>query len=153
MPPAPLSPPRFPLPPLRLAVTGGRAYPDRDAVWQTLDATHACLPIAELAHGACVDRTGALCGADGHADGWALARGYVLDTTLHRYPADWTRHPRAAGPIRNRMMLRNFAPGVLIAFPGGNGTADCVRAAQQLGICVLDLREVLNLRERLRALR
>lgn len=61
------------------------------------------------------------------------------------YEADWSRHGKAAGPIRNREMLTEFRPDedyvrhvdLLIAFPGNAGTADCVRQARELGIPVL----------------
>lgn len=51
------------------------------------------------------------------------------------YEADWGKHGRAAGPIRNRKMLEHVE--LLIAFPGGRGTEDCIRAAHEQGIPVL----------------
>lgn len=53
------------------------------------------------------------------------------------YPADWEKHGPAAGPIRNQYMLDNN-PGIelVIAFPGGKGTADMVRRAKAKGIPV-----------------
>ncbi len=53
--------------------------------------------------------------------------------------ADWTEYGNAAGPIRNRFMLENFKPFLLYAFPGGRGTANCVKTAKQLGIEVVHL--------------
>ena len=59
-------------------------------------------------------------------------------------PADWRRHGRAAGPIRNRLLLEQalveaqahtspaFSASVLvIAFPGGAGTASLVQQARR----------------------
>ena len=60
-------------------------------------------------------------------------------------PADWRRHGRAAGPIRNRELLEqavgraviHCSPGCLtsvlvVAFPGGAGTASLVREARRM---------------------
>ena len=60
-------------------------------------------------------------------------------------PAEWRRHGRAAGPIRNRELLElavaraeaHTSPGVstsvlVVAFPGGSGTASLVREARRL---------------------
>jgi hypothetical protein len=60
-------------------------------------------------------------------------------------PAQWQRHGRAAGPIRNRELLQqaiakavaHTSPGCLtsvlvVAFPGGAGTASLVREARRM---------------------
>jgi predicted Rossmann-fold nucleotide-binding protein len=60
-------------------------------------------------------------------------------------PAQWERHGRAAGPIRNRELLEqaiakavaHTSPGSLVsvlvvAFPGGAGTASLVREARRM---------------------
>jgi predicted Rossmann-fold nucleotide-binding protein len=60
-------------------------------------------------------------------------------------PAKWQRHGRAAGPIRNRELLElavaravaHNSPGVstsvlVVAFPGGPGTASLVNQARRL---------------------
>jgi hypothetical protein len=52
------------------------------------------------------------------------------------HAADWAANGRAAGPMRNRAMAQAGAR-VLLAFPGGSGTADMVRQAQRVGIPVV----------------
>ena len=60
-------------------------------------------------------------------------------------PAEWRRHGRAAGPIRNRELLEqaiaravaHTSPGsiasvLVVAFPGGAGTASLVQQARRL---------------------
>ena len=60
-------------------------------------------------------------------------------------PAEWRRHGRAAGPIRNRELLElavaraeaHTSPAVstsvlVVAFPGGSGTASLVREARRM---------------------
>lgn len=122
---------------VRVVVTGGRNYADHAALFEVLDATQELLGIFALAHG------GAR-GADRLADIWARANG--IEPAV--YEAEWSRYHKPgkknpAGAIRNRKMLINFAPDVVIAFPGGTGTADCVRAARDFGFRVIDLRERL----------
>ena len=81
-----------------------------------------------LVHGACRGAD-AICAE--------VARLYGAETEAH--PADWKTHGRAAGPMRNREMLQSGVD-MLIAFPGGRGTANAVATAQSLGVYVWDLR-------------
>lgn len=55
------------------------------------------------------------------------------------YPADWKKYKRAAGAIRNQQMLDEGKPDLVIAFPGGSGTADMVRRAKKAGIKVIEV--------------
>jgi hypothetical protein len=74
--------------------------------------------------------TGGATGADTLAALWAGANGLIL----HVIKADWQRHGKAAGPIRNQEMLDRFPPDLVVAFPGGRGTADMVRRAKEVGV-------------------
>ena len=112
----------------------------RDLLW--LPAQIAAVLLArtsgQLVHGLLhggargADRT---IGRAAHQLGWPVE---VL-------PADWRRHGRAAGPIRNRELLElaisraealssAAAPAsvLVVAFPGGAGTASLVREARRL---------------------
>ncbi len=72
---------------------------------------------------------GAAQGADLLADSWAIANGiHVM-----RVPALWDAHGKAAGPIRNSVIAA-LPLRLLIAFPGGSGTADMVKKADARGI-------------------
>ena len=75
--------------------------------------------------------TGGADGADTLADGWAKNRKH--DRII--CPANWKRHGRAAGPIRNRLML-DLGPEMVIAFRDGDspGTRDCIDEAERRGI-------------------
>lgn len=93
-------------------------------------------PITALYHG---DATG----ADQGLGAWAEARGIPVLP----FPADWSRYGDAAGPIRNADMLAGRhpqgevpRPELVVALPGGAGTADMVRKAQAAGVPVYDLR-------------
>lgn len=111
---------------LRVLVCGGRDYRDARRLRDIMDALHAKRPIALLIHGDAL-------GADLLAEAWADARGVAL----RAYPAEWKKHGKGAGPIRNRQMLTEGRPDLVVAFPGGRGTADMVRQAEAAGVKVL----------------
>jgi len=52
--------------------------------------------------------------------------------------ANWAELGRKAGPIRNQQMLDEGKPNLVVAFPGGRGTADIVRRARAAGIEVVE---------------
>lgn len=106
----------------RLCVTGGRAYSDTDHV----DRILTVLWPFQLGEGGAH-------GADLLCKRWVKARALCAVTT---YPAEWDAYGKSAGPVRNRFMLDDFKPHMLVAFPGGAGTADCIRAAHERGIPV-----------------
>lgn len=119
-----------------IIVTGGRDYTDRRAVFAALDAVHTATPVYAVAHGDCPT------GADSHAAAWAEA--HRADVLHWRFPARWARDGRAAGPRRNQWMIDFLAGaddgGVLVlAFPGGRGTADCMRRARAAGMPVREV--------------
>ncbi|WP_013627348.1 DUF2493 domain-containing protein [Rubinisphaera brasiliensis] len=104
---------------MRVLITGGRNFDNHELLETTLDAVHASAPLSVLIHGAAN-------GADTLAGEWASRNGIEVVAC----PADWKRYGRAAGPIRNRAMF-DLAPDLLVAFPGGKGTADMISAAEQ----------------------
>lgn len=108
---------------------GGREYGDVEFVYVTLDRLHAEQPITLLIEG------GAR-GADTIAHAWALSR----DIPFRRFKItqqEWRRLGKAAGPIRNRVMLKEGKPELVVAFPGGPGTADMVAIASAAGVKVI----------------
>lgn len=134
-------------------VTGGRDYPERASVFAALDTVHAATPIEAVLHGAC----GAtwprvqgpeLTGADRWAHEWAKERGVMIQP----HPADWKRHGNRAGPLRNGHMVEHAGQlarwheerVLVLACPGGAGTADCVKQARRSGLTVKRLDEVLD---------
>ncbi len=108
----------------RVLVCGGRDYDDEKAMFRFLDALR---PRPNLVI------EGEQRGADLLARKWAELRGILVDP--HR--ADWDRYKRAAGPIRNGAMLRYGEPHLVVAFPGGTGTANMVKQAYDAGVPVL----------------
>ena len=58
---------------------------------------------------------------------------------LKVYPADWELHGKSAGPIRNQQMLIEGKPDLVLAFPGGKGTAHMVSIAKKKGVKVIEV--------------
>lgn len=111
-------------------VCGGRDFGDYQLLARVLDQLHAESRFTKLIHGAAF-------GADRMAGHWAALRGIPVEA----YPADWYAHGKSAGPIRNAMMLRLGKPDLVIAMPGGAGTADMVRKAIAAGTHVIIVKE------------
>lgn len=123
---------------MKVLVTGGRAYGVRNDtqrlfVFQTLSALHDRHGFTEILEG----------GAAG-ADACAATFGRLKDIRVTTYKADWSEHGPAAGPIRNRKMVMEGKPDLVIAFPGGRGTADCLFHAREAGIKVIEASPVTS---------
>ena len=68
-------------------------------------------------------------GADRWAKIWCDRRGVPCEV----FAADWKRHGKRAGPIRNQEMV-DRKPDMGCAMPGGFGTDDCARRMERAGI-------------------
>lgn len=75
---------------------------------------------------------GAASGADRLAGEVATEMGIPVE----EFPARWNDYGRAAGVIRNQMMLTHGKPDLVLAFPGGRGTADMVARARKANVPV-----------------
>lgn len=58
--------------------------------------------------------------------------------TVERYPADWDKYGKGAGPIRNKQMLDEGKPDLVIAFlaPNSRGTKNMIEQATKAGVPV-----------------
>lgn len=115
----------------RVLVTGSRDWPDPSYVHRVLDAV--CANNGWHRGDITVVHGGAR-GVDAYADDWARNRGVC--TEVHK--ADWARHGRGAGPIRNQAMV-NAGADICAAFihQGSRGASHCADAAERAGIPVL----------------
>ena len=115
---------------MRVLVCGGRNYGNITRVAQTLDALarEGTLTIIE----------GGATGADQIARQWwrHYSRGEIFTVR-----ADWKKNGKAAGPIRNQLMLDHYKPDIVVAFPGGSGTADMVRRAKAAGVKICEIED------------
>ena len=117
---------------IRIIISGSRVYNDTEKMFGILDKyllTHHAPSDIIIVHGAAN-------GADWLAGDWARQRGTHADI----FPADWRKHDKAAGPIRNQQMLDAGCDGV-IAFPlsGSIGTYDMIERAKKAGKWVREI--------------
>lgn len=104
---------------MKLLVCGGRDFDDAELLVRELNKY---LPnVSHVIHG---DARG----ADSLAGGWALANG-IQEV---KCPANWNRFDKRAGYLRNQAMLE-LNPDIVVAFPGGKGTAMMIDIAGKQG--------------------
>ena len=113
-------------PSFRVIIAGGRDFHDYRQLRERCDRflsqkmfTHKIVIISGTAKG-----------ADTLGERYAHERGYDIE----KYPADWERDGKSAGPIRNAKMAE--VADALIAFWDGNsrGTANMIALAQEYNL-------------------
>lgn len=112
----------------RVIIAGCREFNDYEFLRQKCDnilskvrQTHSVVIVSGTARG-----------ADQLGERYAAERGYQV----RRFPADWDRHGKAAGPIRNALMADSA--DALIAFWDGmsRGTKNMIDTAKNRGLSV-----------------
>ena len=111
---------------VKVVVCGGREFNDKGFIFSELDRLHRDFRFSQVIEGAAR-------GVDTIAGAWARARGLELV----EFPADWKNEGRHAALSRNERMLRDSKPDLVIAFPGGNGTAHTCWHTEKSGIQVI----------------
>jgi hypothetical protein len=114
-------------------VTGGRDYADVGTVFDCLTTLNEQFERLIIVHG----------DADG-AD--TLANTVCCEVGIEqiKVPAAWNKHKKAAGPIRNRLMIDLFPIDMVLAFPGGTGTANMKTQANAKEIPVMEPKDLLQ---------
>ena len=115
---------------MKVLVCGGRNYDDGFTLGAYLGGLEG---ITEIIHG------GAR-GADDLAGKYAEFKG-IKETVFN---ADWSQYGRAAGPIRNALMIEDGKPDMVVAFAGGRGTANMVKVAKAAGVKVVEITEPIR---------
>lgn len=110
---------------MRIIVAGSRTFFNRNRLFEVMDKLTANLDSVTIVSG-CAQ------GADQLGEQWSRAR----DHKLKLFPADWNRHGKRAGFIRNEEMARNA--DALVAFWDGQsrGTQHMIETAKQAGLKV-----------------
>lgn len=116
----------------RLLVSGSREWVDVDALHHELLEFKEEYPALIILHG----------DAPKGADRFAREFAEKYNNPQHRYPADWERFGKIAGPKRNQLMV-DTKPDYAIFFLKGksSGTKDCLARAVKAGIehhCLTD---------------
>jgi hypothetical protein len=115
---------------MRLIIAGSRDLDDRHTVAPFIDAyvkAQGSYPAVIL--------SGACSGVDAIGEWWASHYG----TPVERYPADWDKHGKAAGPVRNAKMVANADALLVIHWKGSRGSADVRRQAEAAGLAIVDV--------------
>lgn len=115
---------------MRVLVCGGRDFSNAAWLYRVLD---------DLKRREVID-----CIIEGDARGADRIAGYWAKKNrihLKLFPAEWQKHGKGAGPIRNQKMLDEANPDLVIAFPRasgeyGNGTLDMMARAKKSGVDV-----------------
>lgn len=126
---------------MRLLVCGSRDYgvydidmSPHEKLSAIQDSLFLCYTLNEYLDSGLIIISGAAKGADTQAAAWAR----VHNVTLEEYPADWKQYGRSAGPIRNKQMLVEGKPDMVLAFSndfeGSKGTKNLVEQAKKAGI-------------------
>lgn len=120
----------------RVLATGGRDRDDKTRIWEVFDGIRVDHPRLIVVHGAAYPKPVHGVRPDRSAD-WLIHQWCAANSVYEEtHPADWARHGKAAGPIRNGEMVALDAHEC-VAFPGtGQGTRDCMRRAAAAGIPV-----------------
>ena len=109
---------------MRVLVCGGRNYDDYECMATCLSAMQITRsPFTVLIHGNAK-------GADTLADTYARRH----NVPVMAFDADWKLYGRSAGPRRNKRMLTEGKPDLVMAFPGKNGTANMIKLAKEAGV-------------------
>lgn len=110
---------------MRVLVCGDRNWTDRQSIHNYLVA------LKQAGYNEVIE--GGARGADTIAGEEALK----LHFSVNHFPAQWSKYGKAAGPIRNRVML-DQQPQLVVAFhndlANSKGTAGCIREAKRRGI-------------------
>lgn len=131
---------------LRILITGSRDWTNKHAIAQALlkaigdYGPHLIVDDPQLYTRVLWDQITVIHGGARGADRLAghVAQNWRMNVDV--VPADWDRHGRAAGHIRNQAMV-DAGAHVCLAFPLGEsrGTRDCMRRAHAAGIPVVEV--------------
>ncbi len=113
---------------MKVIICGGRDYTEFDIAYAYLDALHEEYQFSLVIQGEAK-------GADSIAKQWALSK----DIAVKGHRANWDLHGRKAGFLRNKEMLDENNPDLVVAFPGGRGTAMMIELALKANVKVIQV--------------
>lgn len=117
---------------MRVLVCGDRLWTQWQYLFMCLDILHKEKEFSCVIEGEAK-------GADSYARLWAESRGINVEA----YPAEWHKYRHAAGPIRNKQMLDEGKPDIVVAFhhnlAASKGTKNMVELAKKHEIPVIIL--------------
>lgn len=108
----------------RLIIAGGR---DQHLTEGDFELLNDLLPVDEVISGGAT-------GVDTGGEAWARSNGIPVK----RFPADWHKYGRPAGPMRNGTMAAYATD--LAVFDGGKGTRNMYNMGKRFGLTIHDFR-------------
>lgn len=111
---------------MKLIIAGGRGYLMTDKDLDRLDKIDNVTEVV----------SGGAKGADLGGEKWAESKGIPVKKFL----PEWKKYGRAAGPERNREMVK-YADAVAV-FPGGKGTLSLYNLSKKAGLLIYDWRNI-----------
>jgi hypothetical protein len=115
-----------PFEPCRMAIVGSRDFPYMWMVGRYLDEKRSVTEVV----------SGGARGVDTGAEHWAVKN----DVPFKLFPADWDKHGKAAGFIRNAEIVEYATDVVAFQYGDSKGTAHTIELARKAG----KLREVIH---------
>jgi len=107
---------------LRLLICGDRNWSDGNAIREVIEKFKPLIIIEGECSG---------------ADTLARLSAETMGIEVLRFPADWEKYGRAAGPIRNSQMLKEGNPDIVVGFhykiDESKGTKDMLTRAKKAG--------------------
>ena len=117
---------------LHVLCCGGRKYRNTDRVFRALDKLRKLNPSKRLL---------IIEGGATGADDLCAIYSNVNKLPHLRMPAEWEKLGKRAGQVRNKQMLDVVEVDCVVAFPGGDGTANMVAEARKRGIKVYEVKD------------
>lgn len=106
---------------MRVIIAGSRSYTDYSVLCQAI--TESGFDITTIISGGAT-------GVDALGEKYAMEHNIPLE----RFPAEWTKYGKAAGPMRNRTMAQSADALIALKTPNSLGTADMIRQATKHGL-------------------
>ena len=119
---------------MRVIIAGSRHYPPEEAdrlvakAMRGFQVKHTATPTRII--------SGCATGIDQAGERWAKRNGIPIE----RHPADWQKHGRRAGPLRNREMARAADAAVIVWDGESAGTRSMIQEARVAGLIVFGIK-------------
>lgn len=117
---------------MRVLVCGGKDFKDYKHLCKVLDTLHREQPFSIVIQGASR-------GATTLAKKWADERG----VTYLKFTANWNKWGKRATYLRNKRIIEEGKPDLVVAFPGGHATERMLRHCHEHYLNVIEV-EIIN---------
>lgn len=113
---------------MKTIIAGSRDFDDYNMLCDIVDIFHRKYKITQVVSGKAK-------GVDTFGEYWAKSKMIPIE----QFPADWDKHGKAAGPIRNSYMADYAEALIAICLKESRGTLDMIRKAKEKGLVVMEV--------------